>query len=444
MWQTNDPSGGWSGRGMARRESGVAMRLLAPVLNQIVTDGRLDIIDPGGERHSFGPGATADVVVRFTDPALPRRILMNPSMAVGEAYMDGTLRIESGDLLEFLYLVADGADWENFGRLQDAAQRARTALRWLNGFNPAARARRNVAHHYDLSSELFDLFLDHDRQYSCAYFETPEADLEAAQLAKKRHLAAKLYLTPGAGQRVLDIGCGWGGLALYLGRLFDAQVTGLTLSQEQHSYANRRARYASLDDRVGVAMRDYRFETARYDRIVSVGMFEHVGLPQYPTFFNTVQRLLTDDGVAVLHSIGQPGRPSSTNPWIAKYIFPGGYIPALSEVTPHIERAGLTVTDVEILRLHYAETLRAWRQNFVANWERAKQLYDERFCRMWEFYLTIAEAGFRLNRLMVFQIQMAKRVDTLPMTRDYIQAAESWLRQRDGNVGVMPAAAAAE
>ena len=308
-------------------------------------------------------------------------------------------------------------------------ERLRMALRGVHQRNNERNAKRNVAHHYDLDGRLYDLFLGPDRQYSCAYFEHPGQGLDDAQLAKKRHLAAKLLVDPG--HRVLDIGSGWGGLALYLAEHCGAEVTGITLSEEQLGVARGRKQQQGLGGAVDFRLQDYRSVTEPFDRIVSVGMFEHVGVAYYDTFFSKVSELLTDDGVMLLHSIGSINGPCVNNPWITKYIFPGGYSPALSEVLPAIERAGLIVTDIEILRLHYAETLRAWRENFLDRRDEAKTLYDERFCRMWEFYLAGCEAGFRHGDLMVFQIQIAKRLDTVPLTRDYIAARESTLRLQE-------------
>jgi cyclopropane-fatty-acyl-phospholipid synthase len=300
-------------------------------------------------------------------------------------------------------------------RLNDLMHRA--FRRWQQ-YNPIPRAHRNVAHHYDLSGTLYDLFLDADRQYSCAYFPTPGIPIEAAQANKKRHIASKLLLKPG--QKVLDIGSGWGGLALYLARECDVEVTGLTLSSEQLKVAQHRAAAAGLAERVRFELCDYRVHQGSYDRIVSVGMFEHVGVPHYRDFFATVKRLLTPDGVALLHSIGRMDGPYVTNPWMRKYIFPGGYSPALSEVVPVVEQAKVWITDIEILRLHYAETLKAWRQRFNANRERIRALYDERFCRMWEFYLAASEVAFRQQGHIVFQMQLSKSIDAVPLTRDYM------------------------
>jgi len=392
--------------------------LLADVLTGVIRIGRLSVIDAAGRRHDFvgrpGPSAT----IRLHDRALHWKLLARPRLYVGEAYMDGTLTVEEGSLYDFIdVLVTNDADMPGAPAMR-LGQFAGRLMRRLHQYNPVPRARRNVAHHYDLSDELYELFLDRDRQYSCAYFRSPEHDLDTAQYDKKAHLAAKLLLRPG--HKVLDIGSGWGGLALYLAAECGADVTGLTLSAEQHKVATRRAAQAGLSDRVRFYLRDYREERGQYDRIVSVGMFEHVGVNQYPTFFSQLRELLAHDGVALLHSIGRMDGPGTTNPWLRKYIFPGGYSPALSEVVPEAERARLWITDIEILRLHYAETLRAWRARFEQNRDKIRELYDERFCRMWEIYLVGCELAFRRDTSLVFQMQMAKAVDTVPLTRDYI------------------------
>jgi cyclopropane-fatty-acyl-phospholipid synthase len=301
----------------------------------------------------------------------------------------------------------------------------RYLVRHAQQFNPRPRSRNNVARHYDLDGRLYSLFLDADKQYSCAYFETPDATLDDAQLAKKRHLAAKLLIE--RSDRVLDIGSGWGGLGLYLAEMTGANVTGVTLSTEQLQVSNARAVEKNLARSAKFLLEDYRDIPGPFERIVSVGMFEHVGVDFYETYFRRCAELLTDDGVMVLHSIGRSDGPDVTNPWIAKYIFPGGYIPALSEVIPAIERAGLLVCDIEILRLHYAETLKAWRERFMARREEAVRLYDERFVRMWEFYLASSEMSFRKQNMMNFQIQITKRQGVVPMTRDYIALEEAKL-----------------
>ena len=341
--------------------------------------------------------------------------------------MDGTLTIEEGTLFDLIDLLAANLEGLPNGILRRLLSGSGTALRRLHQHNPVSRARRNAAHHYDLSDKLYELFLDQDRQYSCAYFYNTGDSLDTAQLNKKRHIAAKLLILPG--QRVLDIGAGWGGLALYLASECGADVTGLTLSIEQHRIAVRRAAAAGLSDRVRFYLRDYRQEIGHYDRIVSVGMFEHVGINHYKPFFARLKSMLASDGIALLHSIGRMDGPGSTNPWIRKYIFPGGYIPALSEVLPVVERARLWVTDVEVLRLHYAETLKSWRHRFERNRDRLRAIYDERFCRMWEMYLVGSEVAFRRGGCMVFQMQLAKAVDSVPIRRDYIL---DWEREHSG------------
>ena len=391
----------------------------------IVKRGQLQVTTSRGTGFTVGDGTGTRVAVRFTSPRAERAVLLNPELKLGEAYMDGTFVVEQGSIADFFQLILSQDRMNKGPRWARPRARARHQWRRLQQHNPRRRAQRNVSHHYDLDARLYSLFLDSDRQYSCAYFESPTATLDDAQLAKKRHLAAKLLLRD-PGKRVLDIGSGWGGLALYLAQVASARVTGITLSREQLDIARGRAGEQGLD--VEFRMQDYRDVTERYDRIVSVGMFEHVGVGYYPAFFRKSARTLADDGVMVLHSIGRSEGPSSTNPWISKYIFPGGYIPALSEVLPAIERAGLLVTDIEILRLHYAETLKAWRERVLAHREQVERLYDARFVRMWEFYLAGAEMSFREQNLMVFQIQLTKRQGIVPITRGYIAEEEERLR----------------
>ena len=405
-------------RGGESRVWGLGM-LLARFLRGLIERGELTLIDARGKRHSIGDRARGPAVtMRLHDRRLHHRLLLNPRLYTGEAYMDGTLTIEGGTIYDFLDLVGRNTGLGPIGGWDGRMAQLQKLWRWAQQYNPIGRAQANVAHHYDLSGELYEIFLDSDRQYSCAYFEDPESTLEAAQEAKKRHIAAKLALQPG--MRVLDIGSGWGGMALYLARTADVHVTGITLSAEQHRLSQQRAVAEGLADRVQFVMRDYREEAGTYDRIVSVGMFEHVGVPHYRTFFRRVNELLTDDGVALLHTISHMDPPNGTNPWLRKYIFPGGYCPSLSEILPYTEQLGLWVTDIEVLRLHYAETLRHWRNRFVANWDKATEFYDERFCRMWEFYLAGCEMAFRHQGQMVAQIQMSKSIDTLPITRDYM------------------------
>ena len=401
-------------------------RLLQGVVGRLVRTGNLTITDPDGTEHVFGDGTGEPIGIVLRTHSAESAIMLNPWLGVPEAYMEGDLDIVRGDVLALLRLaytnIESGADMPAWTKIFD---NLRIALRRLHQINTAGRAKRNVQRHYNLSGDLYRLFLDTDMQYSCAYFERPDMTLEEAQLAKKRHLAAKLNLS--SGQRVLDIGCGWGGLGLYLARTVGAEVLGVTLSDEQHAVAVERARQEGLEDTVRFRITDYRDLDEEFDRIVSVGMFEHVGINHYHTYFEQAARLLKRDGVMVLHSIGRSGPPAATDTFIRKYIFPGGYIPALSEVLPHIERAGLVVTDIEILRLHYAETLRHWRERFMANRQKAVEIYDERFARMWEFYLAGSEAAFRWQDMMVFQIQLARKNDTLPLTRGYIADNETAL-----------------
>lgn len=389
-------------------------------LGRTVWTGALGVVLPDGQRISGGGAEAArEVTIRIRGWRTLFRLMWNPELALGEAYMDGGLVIEKGTIWAFLDLVG-----RNLAGRRPRPHGLLSKLRILVGQgNGRGAARRNAAHHYDLSLELYRRFLDDDLQYSCAYFERADASLEKAQAAKKRHITQKLLLKPG--MRVLDIGCGWGGLGLSLAEDAGADVTGITLSREQLAVARARARDRGLGARAKFRLTDYRDVRGRFDRIVSVGMFEHVGRPNYQAYFDAIARLLQDRGVALVHAIGQKAPTGPTSPWIAKYIFPGGHIAALSEVLPCIERAGLWVTDIEILRLHYAETLKAWRARFAARRAEIAALYDERFCRMWEFYLCLSEIAFRYRGCMVFQIQLAKRVDAAPITRDYLNAAQA-------------------
>ncbi|MFQ5467636.1 MAG: class I SAM-dependent methyltransferase [Kiloniellaceae bacterium] len=398
--------------------------LLEGFFRSLIQQGELTLIDATGRTHRFGtPESGPRATMRLHDRRLHYRLLINPRLYLGEAYMDGTLTVESGSLYELLDLVGRNAGERTVGRWDALLLRARRLWRGLEQANPLGRAQKNVAHHYDLSGELYDLFLDSDRQYSCGYFADGGTTLEAAQEAKKHHIAAKLRLAPD--QHVLDIGCGWGGLALYLARTAGVRVTGITLSQEQLRVARERAEADGMTDRVQFHLCDYREVAEPFERIVSVGMFEHVGTPHYREFFAKVRDLLVPDGIALLHTIAHREPPTNTNPWLRKYIFPGGYCPALSEIVPITERTGLWITDIEILRLHYAETLRHWRARFMANRDKVARLYDERFCRMWEFYLAGSEIAFRHQGNMVAQIQLAKSVDALPITRDYMSEWEN-------------------
>jgi cyclopropane-fatty-acyl-phospholipid synthase len=368
---------------------------------------------PDGRELTAGPGEP-ELTAVLSDMKTAVAIAANPDLALGEAFMDGTFQIEGGSVYDFLQLTTS----------QLALRPRSPKLTWMQRIrrgaeqaNDRLHARSNVHHHYDLTVDFYRLFLDDDLQYSCAFFETSDANLEEAQVAKKRRLIDKLLLEPG--HSALDIGAGWGGLGLSMVER-GARVTGVTLSTEQHRTANERATALGVTDRADFRLQDYRDLNQTFDRIISVGMFEHVGVPNYQEYFDTVARLLDEDGVAVIHSIGRNSPPNRTQPWVRKYIFPGGYIPALSEVLPAIERAGLWVTDMEVLRLHYAETLRHWRERFLARRGEALAMYDERFCRMWEFYLAASEVAFRELGHMVFQLQLTKKQTAAPLSRDYL------------------------
>ena len=410
------------------------------LLGKLVRTGNLEIETADGVRHSFGDGAGPRLGARLTDRAAERELLIDPAFHLGELYMDGRLIVTEGSLYELLELGA-----KNLAVLEElpwvkAIERARVLFRGLHQRNNRRRAKENVARHYDHDVRIYGLFLDDDRQYSCAYFERPGQPLDDAQKAKKRHIAAKLLI--GEGMSVLDIGCGFGGMALYLAGVAGAgKATGVTLSKEQIAVAKTRAERSGLAERLDFRLQDYRDVQETFDRIVSVGMFEHVGVGRYDEFFQNVRRLLKDDGVMLLHSIGRNSVPGATNAWIRKHIFPGGYIPSLSEVLPAIERAGLYVTDVEILRLHYAETLRAWRERFMENWDEAAKIEGERFCRMWEFYLAGSETSFRVDGHMVFHIQLAKRQTAVPLTRNYIAEREEALRRAEAEQHILREAA---
>jgi cyclopropane-fatty-acyl-phospholipid synthase len=400
--------------------------MLGMLLSHLVKIGTLTVYWPDGGQSTYGSGlpkAAMRIHGRFT----PLRLALRPDLAFGEAYMDGKLVPEDGDIAGILDILVTNMVCTH---LPFTVRLWRGIRRWFKlilQFNPASRSRRNVAHHYDLSSELYDLFLDRDRQYSCAYFPDPNTSLDDAQIAKKRHIAAKLNLDR-PNLKVLDIGCGWGGLALDLARDGLADVLGITLSTEQLALASKRAADAGLEQHCRFELQDYRKVEGAFDRVVSVGMFEHVGVGHYRTFFDRVCGLLSEDGIGLIHTIGRSDGPGSTNAWIAKYIFPGGYTPALSEILPAIERAGLVVTDIEVLRLHYAETLKSWRERFRGDWAKAAALYDERFCRMWDFYLAGSELAFRRENLVVFQVQVARRNDSLPIVRDYMLESERTMR----------------
>ena len=389
-------------------------------------DGELVVIDPaGGERRYGRPSATrAPVRIRLADNATARAIALNPALGAGEAFMDGRLVMEEGDIFALLDLVTHNLRWERDNPVRFALWRQARLAAWWDGINFERRSKRNVAHHYDLDDRLYDLFLDPHRQYSCAYWAPGITSLEAAQEAKLAHIAAKLDLKPGS--QVLDIGCGRGGLARYLHKVSGAQVTGITLSEEQLKYARAEAVRQGLTG-ADYQLIDYRQMTGQFDRVVSVGMFEHVGLPHYQPFFDTVESLLATDGVALLHTIARADGPGATDPWTAKYIFPGGYSPALSQIVPAVEGAWLWITDIEVLRLHYAYTLKAWYDRCAVQEDAITALYDARFYRMWMFYLAAAWCAFANDGHMNVQVQMTKRRDALPLSRDYMRDVEKGL-----------------
>ena len=396
-------------------------RILLYCLGRIIHHGSLKVITASGKHYQLGDGTGQPVTLRFVDSRAQWSFLRDPDLRLGELYMDERICVESGSIYDLVYVFID-----NLARFRPPAPLR--ALDWIRHTTRMLRQRnfpkksvQNVAHHYDLDSRLYRLFLDEDMQYSCAYFDDGNMPLEKAQNLKKRYICAKLAIEPH--HQVLDIGCGWGGLSLYLAQVAGAkQVEGITLSKEQIKIARERAAALSMEDTVRFSLTDYRDITNRFERIVSVGMFEHVGCAFYDTFFAKCRSLLTEDGVMLLHTIGCSDTPGFVTPWLDKYIFPGGYIPSLSEIIPAIERAGLIVADVEVLQMHYALTLREWRVRFLARRDQARDLYDDRFCRMWEFYLAAAEVAFRCENLVVFQILLSKKAGAVARSKSYVQA----------------------
>jgi len=391
--------------------------LLSYLLDKTIRFGTLTLIDANGKTHVYTGESGPAVTVRLHRRALHHKLFLHPCLYIGEAYMDGTLTIEKGTLSQFLGILSKSSRLAGDIPLHAIFQRLSHLFRFFQQYNPISLARAHVASHYDLSNEFYSLFLDPDLQYSCAYYTSDDDTLEIAQANKRRHLAAKLLLQPG--QRILDIGSGWGGMALYLAKIGGGQVTGLTLSEEQLKLSRDRVADAGMNDQVDFHLRDYREQDGKFDRIISVGMFEHVGVNYYREFVDKIKDLLTDDGICVLHSIGRMGGESSTCAWLRKYIFPGGYSPALSEVLPVIEKSGLWVDDIEVLRLHYAKTLVDWQTRFNANRDQVSEIFDERFCRMWEFYLALSEVAFVYSDHFVFQVQISKQRNVVPLTRDY-------------------------
>jgi len=396
----------------------------------LIRAGPLEVVGPDGRMRRYGSGSpsVAPVRIRIADAAAARAIARNPALGFGEMYMAGRLSIEAGDIRSLLELIGFNIRWEKENPVRAALWRPlRLAAAW-DTWNWKRRARRNAAHHYDLSDALYTLFLDRERQYSCAYFTGSGRDLESAQAAKMERIAAKLCLRPG--QKVLDIGCGWGGLALHLARTASVEMLGITLSEAQLRHARARASAEGLDGQVRFELADWREVEGRFDRIVSVGMFEHVGPPHYRAFLARCRALMAPDGLMLLHTIGRADGPGATDPWLAKYIFPGGYVPALSQIAPAIEESWLWLTDLEVLRGHYALTLDAWYERVQAARSEIVALYDERFFRMWSFYLAGGIAAFRHGGHVVFQLQLVRRQEGAPATRAYLEAdrrpSEGW------------------
>lgn len=395
-------------------------KMLEKGLSDFFKEGSLTVTWPDGSTASFGDGTGVEIGLQLNHEALLRAIIFNPDMAFGEGYVSGDLSFTDDDLNGFLHLALKNRN-KGGGIIFQSTRAVRKLVRSALLFNPMGRAQENVAHHYDLSAELYDMFLDTDRQYSCAYFPDPNLSLEDAQIAKKRHIAQKLCLKPG--MRVLDIGCGWGGMALTLAAEFGVHVTGVTLSKEQHALAAARVKEAGLSDQIDIRLQDYRDVKEVFDRVVSVGMFEHVGPRNYTEFFAHLDRLMGDESVSLIHTIANNGPPQITSPWITKYIFPGGHIPSMREIAPHYEKTELQLTDVELWRNHYAETLRHWYDRFIAHEAEVEALYDPAFVRMWRYYLKTSEHTFRYGRQVVFQMQFSRSHTAVPLTRDYIYAA---------------------
>ncbi len=398
------------------------------LFRSLIKKGSLDIIDASGQKHHFAGTPGIQVTIRFNDKVNLWKLFTNPMIELPEAYMFGNLTVEEGSLDDFLLLLAQNNQNVRDFFFSSIQRRTRYMLRKVFQDNSPLKARANVQNHYDISNDLYRLFLDKDMQYSCAYFRSEHDTLEQAQINKKNHIIAKLDLHPG--QRVLDIGCGWGGLSIEMARQKGVHVTGVTLSEKQHELGRQRVRDAGLENQIDLKLLDYRKLEGKFDRIVSIGMFEHVGMPHYPEYFAKVNDLLADDGRMLLHSIGYNKPSLATQPWLEKYIFMGGYLPALSETIPHIENAGFWVTDVEVLRLHYSYTLREWKKRFRAHEAQIKQMYDDTFYRMFDLYLTGCELAMIYSGTMAFQVQFAKQITAVPITRDYMYEQDEAEQER--------------
>ena len=392
--------------------------ILITSLETFIVQGNITVKFVDGNIKQIGQRGRASVVISLLEKDLPKKLILNPELALGEAYTNGTLVIENDDLFGLLKNLALNAKKQQNHWLSKLVKLRQNAFRRFFQRNKISGAKLNVAHHYDLSPELYEMFLDKDLNYSCAYFLSDKNTLVEAQKNKKHHIAKKLMLKPNI--NVLDIGCGWGGMSLTLAREYEANVLGITLSKEQKLVCEQRALEEGLSHKVKFELMDYREDVGKFDRIVSIGMFEHVGIPNYNRFWREVFQKLSDDGIGLIHTIGRATPPGGTNPWINKYIFPGGYIPAMSEVMGNVEQNDLYVTDVEVLRLHYAKTLKRWYENFRNNEREIKKIYDEKFCRMWKYYLIASEISFRYYQHVVFQFQISKKLESLPLSRKYI------------------------
>tara|TARA_B100000470_G_scaffold40874_1_gene29779 strand:- start:548 stop:1735 length:1188 start_codon:yes stop_codon:yes gene_type:complete len=392
---------------------------LAKFLNKLFKEDGFILIDANSIKYIIGnPKKEKPITLRLLDKKLHYKLLFNPDLYFGEAYTDGTAKIENGSLTDFLEIALKNIGRNQTNILSQILNKLRGTYRYLTNFNVTKKSKKNVAHHYDISDDLYDLFLDPKRQYSCAYFKNENDSLEVAQNNKIDYIIKKLNLKPN--QKVLDIGCGWGSLAIEIAKKSQCEVTGITLSENQYKYSINKAKELNVENQVQFKLIDYRQLNEKFDRIVSVGMFEHVGRKYYKTFFNQINKLLNDTGIALIHTIGSVNQPRDPQPWITNYIFPGGYTPSMSEITAPIEKSGLIISDIEVLRMHYSHTLRNWKERFLNNKSKVLTMFDENFFRMWEFYLTSCEMVFKWNDQVVFQFQLSKDLTSLPTTRDYI------------------------
>ncbi len=392
---------------------------LARFLTKLFKEGGLVLIDANSKKYVIGnPKKENPLTLKLLDKSLHYKLLFYPDLYFGEAYSDGSLTIENGTLTEFLNMALQNIGRKETNFFSDFLNKIRGSYRYLTNFNFIKKSKMNIARHYDISDDLYDLFLDSKRQYSCAYFKNENDSLETAQNNKINHIIKKLNLKPN--QKVLDIGSGWGSLAIEIAKKTQCQVVGITLSESQFEYSKKKAKQMNMGNQVEFRLCDYREVKEKFDRIISVGMFEHVGRKFYRTFFNKIQAILKNDGIALLHTIGSVNPPRQPQPWITRYIFPGGYTPSLSQVTVPVEKSGLILTDLEILRMHYSHTLRHWKERFIKNKDKAIKMFDEKFFRMWEFYLTSCETAFHWGDQVVFQLQLTKELHTAPSTRDYI------------------------